>query len=1182
MNLSNHVLQIDGLKAGDHVCCMYETEEEHRLLLTPFIRNGLEAGDKVIYITDVHTAETVINYLREDGLEVEPYIEKKQIVFLSSSDVYLREGVFDPESLIALLRTETHRALKEGFSALRGTGEMSWALNGSAGSEMLIEYEAKLNELIPENQCLALCQYDKRRFSPELLQGVLYTHPLIALGTNIVNNFYYMAPTDLLSGNLEQAKLDNYLQTLARNKNTEEKLRKSLDEVGKSDEKLQLIFECVANGVVVTDLQGSITDLNKQAVQMHGSGPKKNLVGKNVLSLVASRDRKKAAKRMQELMQQGITDTDEFTLVRSDGSEFPAEISAGLLKDTDGNPAGFVSIIRDITERKRTEKALKDSERRYRDLVDNALVGVFQTNIEGEIIYANKYIAEMLNESIEEVKLKNVQEIYKNPKDRKRLIGQLKEHGQLDHFECKLVNAEGREFNVLLSATLDGDVLSGMLMNITELKKMEETLRRNENEIRMIADNVPALVSYVDKKGGYRFVNRQYEEWFGIPRAEIIGKHFRQVLSKNTYSKIRRHVEEALEGRHVRFEDALPNTHGGSRWVLADYLPDTDEQGKVKGLFALVTDITAVKQAEQALHERLEELNCLYQVHRAMQEDLSVEELCERVIRNLTSAMQFPEITVPVIELGGRRFTGEHYRKGLSHSLHAEIEAMGETYGHIEIYYPDDKHLQVPVQQQLLNTVADAMGVWYGNKRAYEALRQSERSLARAQKIGHLGSWEWDVRNRTLTWSDEVFRIFGVKRGEFVLSYEGIEAMVHPDDRVRNAKKVKQMLSTAASCSHKFRVIRPDGEIRHIHQTTQTSRDNDGKVDRIFGIMQDITERARAEKKIAELATFPQRNPMPIVGLDLAGRITFMNPSAKRLFPELGKKPDHPFLAGIPIQIGQLHRNRRHSCHREVQVGEAWYSQNTYVLKDFQRLRIYAMDITEHKRNERELVRRASELQQLSKRLTQAREQERAKIARELHDELGQALTAIKINVSQLERELQHSESLKVLKRAQETGELAEQLLRQVRDLALSLRPSMLDDLGLEPALRWYAGRFAERAGIEIDLQVEGREERVPEEMRTVFYRTVQEALTNVVRHAQASKVRIALKFGAADLLAQVEDDGKGFEVDEISSTNSGRPHLGLLGIRENVEELGGRLFIHSSPNQGTRITVKMPIEHQS
>jgi two-component system sensor histidine kinase UhpB len=167
---------------------------------------------------------------------------------------------------------------------------------------------------------------------------------------------------------------------------------------------------------------------------------------------------------------------------------------------------------------------------------------------------------------------------------------------------------------------------------------------------------------------------------------------------------------------------------------------------------------------------------------------------------------------------------------------------------------------------------------------------------------------------------------------------------------------------------------------------------------------------------------------------------------------------------------------------------------------------------------------------------------------------------------------------LKVLKRAQETGELTEQLLRQVRDLSLSLRPSMLDDLGIVSALRWYSSRLGDRTGIKIDLQVEGREESLSENLRTVIYRTVQEALTNVARHSQANKVDIALKFGAVEFVAQVEDNGKGFDADEMSNRDSVRPYLGLLGMRESVGELGGKLFIRSKPNKGTRITMKIPI----
>ena len=111
--------RIAELEPGDHLCCIYETEEEHRAVLTPFLRHGLERGEKVVYIVDARTAETIPSYLRDDGLDVEPYLARGQLVLLTRDDAYLREGVFDPEGMIALLRAETERALAEGYPPAR-------------------------------------------------------------------------------------------------------------------------------------------------------------------------------------------------------------------------------------------------------------------------------------------------------------------------------------------------------------------------------------------------------------------------------------------------------------------------------------------------------------------------------------------------------------------------------------------------------------------------------------------------------------------------------------------------------------------------------------------------------------------------------------------------------------------------------------------------------------------------------------------------------------------------------------------------------------------------------------------------------------------------------------------------------------------------------------------------------
>lgn len=188
MARTHSVHRIADLRPGQHVCCLYETEEEHQAVLTPFLRHGLERGEKVLYIVDAHTAETVLGYLRDDGLDVRPYLARGQLTILTRDETYTRQGSFDPDAMIALLRAETERALAEGYPALRVTGEMTWPLQGLPGSERLMEYEAKLDEFLPASKCLAICQYDQRAFDPTLLLDVLCTHPIVAVGTEVYDN----------------------------------------------------------------------------------------------------------------------------------------------------------------------------------------------------------------------------------------------------------------------------------------------------------------------------------------------------------------------------------------------------------------------------------------------------------------------------------------------------------------------------------------------------------------------------------------------------------------------------------------------------------------------------------------------------------------------------------------------------------------------------------------------------------------------------------------------------------------------------------------------------------------------------------------------------------------------------------------------------------------------------------
>ncbi|MDH7487702.1 MAG: PAS domain-containing protein [Anaerolineae bacterium] len=218
------------------------------------------------------------------------------------------------------------------------------------------------------------------------------------------------------------------------------------------------------------------------------------------------------------------------------------------------------------------------------------------------------------------------------------------------------------------------------------------------------------------------------------------------------------------------------------------------------------------------------------------------------------------------------------------------------------------------------------------------------------------------------------------------------------------------------------------------------------------------------------------------------------------------------------------------------------------------------------------------ELQRLSAQLMHAQEEERKHISQELHDEIGQSLTAIRINVATMKEQLPAEASPTVREQLEETLMLADETLERVREMSRSLRPSMLDDVGLPFALRWHVNRYARRVDLEVALEMVGLEERLPPEVETVLYRLVQEALNNIAKHAQASQVHIRLERHNGTVYASIEDNGRGFDMQSLARRKPAERGIGLLGMRERVASVGGRFRIHSSPGQGTRVSAEIPL----
>jgi signal transduction histidine kinase len=211
------------------------------------------------------------------------------------------------------------------------------------------------------------------------------------------------------------------------------------------------------------------------------------------------------------------------------------------------------------------------------------------------------------------------------------------------------------------------------------------------------------------------------------------------------------------------------------------------------------------------------------------------------------------------------------------------------------------------------------------------------------------------------------------------------------------------------------------------------------------------------------------------------------------------------------------------------------------------------------------------ELRRLSRNLVRTQEEERRSLSRELHDAVGQMLSGMTMELGNMESVIASPEKLRV--RLDEARQLNAETIRGVRDLAMGLRPAMLDELGLGPALRWQGREYSRRSGVPVAVQIDGDLEGLPETHRTCIYRIVQEALTNCARHSQAKTIRISI-YGRHDWIQlSIQDDGVGFDPRQASSRG-----LGLIGIQERVRELEGKVTVTSQPEKGTILEVEVPV----
>ncbi len=369
MPRTSPLLSLTDLALADHICYMYDTESEHRAVLTPFLSQGIERGEKIIYAADTHTAEVVLEYLHDAGLDTASFLQSGQLNVVSVDKAYIRDGRFDPDEMIALLRAETERALAEGYTGLRFTGEMTWMVRRYPGSDRAMEYEVGLSAFLAKSKCIEMCQYDRRHFDPKTLLSVLSTHPIAVIGHEVCENFYYLPQEKFVGLDHPETTLRLWLKTLAVKRRAQEAAIQDAvvregtlagKALGEDVERLRLAEGAASAGIWDWDIATGKMKWSEECRRLLGqSAGDLCPTYESWLQCVHADDREGVSDNVVQALAQKRELSIEHRVAHPDGTVLWLHSRGRIVYDGAGRPVRGIGICIDITERKRNEERLK-------------------------------------------------------------------------------------------------------------------------------------------------------------------------------------------------------------------------------------------------------------------------------------------------------------------------------------------------------------------------------------------------------------------------------------------------------------------------------------------------------------------------------------------------------------------------------------------------------------------------------------------------------------------------------------------------------------------------------------------------------------------------------------------------------------------------------------------------------
>ena len=903
---------------------------------------------------------------------------------------------------------------------------------------------------------------------------------------------------------------------------------------------------------------------------------------------IHSEDRERVVNGIYKVIQSGqVFWTAEYRCIAASGSVVHIYDRGYVMHDAKGKPFRMIGSMLDITARIKTEQALRENESKYRNLFQGASDSIILHDLAGNIVDMNAAASDFSGYSTAELLRKKItdllfaEDLPGNPLPLDRL-----EKGETTYNRRRIKTKSGITRVMDLSSRMLPDrTIMAILRDVTERSAAENALRNSEIRFRALAEHAPVGIFETDAAGNTTYVNQKMCAYTGLSFDELLNNNWTQCIHPDDRNSVIRQWDKHLSAHSESSQQyRIVAKDGSIHWIQGKAIPLKDKNGAFSGYLGTITDITVEQLALLALSESEEKYRTL--VEQASDAIYIVDEKGDLVTVNPAAChlsgytektllgMNIMDFIFPE-DLDTNPFRFDELRSGKTVTIQRRFRISGNRELNVEC---------------LANMLSDGRILVFARDiterlAAEKALRESEEKYRTLVEQASDGIYITDSEGRILSANSSTARLSQYSEAEMLQMT--IYDLVDPDDLAKQPFRFEELRQGKTVVSER-RMRQKSGKLLQIENTTKMLSDG-----RILIFVRDISERIRAreellrEKKLSDSLI----NSLPGIFylFDEAGHFIRWNKNFEFItgYTEseiAGMHPVHFFdEANRSIILDKMAEAFR-TGQTEVELpittknGERipYYLTGWRVIVENKPCLIgVGIDISEKKKAEVLLRQSYDDIRRLASHLTRVREEERKRIGREIHDELGQQLTAIKMDMAWIEKRL--GEDALIKSKIRNVITLLDSGNKSVRRILTELSPGVNDNNGLIESLERLNLQFESSSGIPVQFSADTDKLTLPQETANCIYRVYQESLTNIMKHASASEVTARLESTGGIIQVLIRDNGKGFDKQKGKKITS----FGLLGMQERVLSFHGNFSVDAAPGKGTTITFSIPADNQ-